>query len=95
MRVLVIACAATVTACAGAPTVTGSGADDPGGLYRAKCSGCHRPYEPASRTMGQWRDILDRMARKAHLTPDQEQVLRGWLAASAADAPRHAEGNAR
>jgi hypothetical protein len=96
VRTPVLALVAALTAaCASASPVTGSGADDPASLYRSKCSGCHRPYEPASRTVTQWQAILDRMARKARLSPEQEKVLRGWLTASAADAPRGAEGSAR
>lgn len=82
--VLACACAAAVAACAGAPAASGS--PDPEQLYRQKCSGCHRPYEPSSRARAQWQAGMGRMAPKAHLSPEQEGALRHWLEARASDA---------
>jgi hypothetical protein len=76
-----------VAACAGAPaSPSGAAGADPAQLYRSRCSSCHRPYEPASRTREQWRAALARMAPKAHLSPAEQEALGGWLAAGASDA---------
>jgi mono/diheme cytochrome c family protein len=87
-RLLVVCLAALVVAlvagCAGRQTSGAPGAPD--ALYRQRCSGCHRPYEPASRTRAQWAAAMDRMAPRAHLSPEQEGTLRHWLEAHASDA---------
>lgn len=92
MRAVVLTVLLAVSAaCAGgggAPAA-GSPADvreDPARLYRAKCSSCHRAYDRASRSREAWRAVLARMAPKAHLSPAEEDVLRGWLEAGASDA---------
>jgi hypothetical protein len=78
---------AAVAACAGAPAApSGDAAADPARLYRARCSSCHRPYEPVSRTREQWRTALARMAPKAHLSRAERETLGGWLTAGASDA---------
>jgi hypothetical protein len=92
MRTVLLAVALVAAACAGAPAApaggsAGAGPADPAQLYRAKCSGCHRPYDPASRSRAQWAAVFSRMARRAHLTAEEADVLGGWLDASAADAP--------
>lgn len=79
------AVAATLAAaCAGAPP--GQGAPQPERLYRQRCSSCHRPYEPSTRTRAQWDAALARMAPRAHLSPGEEAALRRWLEAGASDA---------
>jgi cytochrome c5 len=84
MRTLLVAGAVALAACAGAPASPGS--PEPDRLYRQKCSGCHRPYEPSSRTRAAWDAALGRMAPKAHLSPEEEGTLRHWLEARASDA---------
>jgi hypothetical protein len=45
-------------------------------LYRAKCTSCHRAYEPADRK--DWPSVLDKMQaeRKTHLTDEERaQIL--------------------
>lgn len=74
---------ALVLACAGAQK---PGPTEPAALYRARCSGCHRPYEPSSRSRAAWSAAMDRMAPRAHLSPEQEGTLRHWLEAHASDA---------
>lgn len=84
MRPFLLACAGlALAACAGAPAAPGAQAPDR--LYRQKCSGCHRPYEPSSRTRAQWQEAMGRMAPKAHLSPEEEGTLRHWLEARASD----------
>lgn len=79
---------ALAAGCAGAPAQPAAGdAGDPARLYRAKCTACHRAYEPGRRTASRWMAVLDRMAPKAKLTPEQRAALDGWLRAHASDAP--------
>jgi mono/diheme cytochrome c family protein len=86
LRAAALALAAVAAAaCAGAPSAP-AGAGDPERLYRAKCSSCHRPYEPGSRTVSQWMAALDKMAPRARLTPEQRASLGDWLRAHASDA---------
>ena len=93
MRALALAVLLSTAACAGAPpspaTSAGPGgarSAEAGQLYRSRCSGCHRPYEPSSRTQAQWRTVLSRMAPKAHLSAPEEDRLRAFLLAGASDA---------
>jgi hypothetical protein len=88
MRRVLTAMIAVCAACAGAPTPCAppGGTCDPARLYRARCTGCHRAYEPASRSRTQWHAVLARMARKARLTPEDADLLGGWLDEGAADA---------
>ena len=48
-------------------------------LYRAKCSGCHRPYAPAERDAATWRKSFPEMAKRAHLTPEQSETILRYL----------------
>lgn len=48
-------------------------------LYRAKCSGCHRPYAPAERTAEVWRKTLHEMARRAKLSPEEFAAIERYL----------------
>lgn len=52
-------------------------------LYAAKCTACHRLYDPASRNAAQWPAILDRMAVKAKLTDEEEAAIRRYVSSFA------------
>lgn len=92
MRILAVAALLSVAACARAPAPppgvagTAAGDRDAARLYRSRCSACHRPYEPSSRTRAQWQGALARMAPKAHLGPPEEERIRAFLLAGASDA---------
>ena len=53
-------------------------------LYRAKCTSCHRAYEPAQRTPAQWSGVLDKMEaeKKVHLTAEDRAEILGYLGGS-------------
>jgi mono/diheme cytochrome c family protein len=87
-RLLLATVALAAAACAGAPSAPAAiaGGDDAARLYRAKCSSCHRPYEPGSRTASEWMAALDKMAPRARLAPEQRAALGEWLRAHASDA---------
>jgi cytochrome c5 len=48
-------------------------------LYRAKCSGCHRPYAPQEIDAAGWEKRLPEMARRAKLTPDEYETIRRYV----------------
>jgi mono/diheme cytochrome c family protein len=54
-------------------------------LYRAKCTSCHRVYEPAEQTPSQWAATLDKMQalKKVTLTPEERAQILQYLAGGA------------
>jgi len=48
-------------------------------LYNAKCARCHRFYHPANYSEAEWNSWMTRMSRKAHLKPDQQELLSRYL----------------
>lgn len=48
-------------------------------LYRAKCTSCHRMYEPGERK--DWPVVLDRMQaeKKTHLSPEERAQILAFL----------------
>ena len=48
-------------------------------LYRAKCTSCHRLYEPGERK--DWPRVLDRMQaeKKTHLNPQERAQILAYL----------------
>ena len=48
-------------------------------LYRAKCTSCHRAYEPVERN--DWPAVLDRMnaEKKTHLSTDERAQILTFL----------------
>jgi hypothetical protein len=58
--------------------------------YRAKCTACHRLYQPSEQTPAQWANTLDKMEalKKVTLIPEERaqilQYLTGGAPAAAA-----------
>ena len=50
-------------------------------LYRAKCTSCHRAYEPHEQTPERWSKTLDKMEaeKKVHLAPEDRAEILGYL----------------
>lgn len=48
-------------------------------LYTAKCTACHKAYEPELYTKDEWQKILDEMGSKAKLTDRQKQLILDYL----------------
>ena len=65
-------------ACSSAPSRPMSSGER---LYRAKCTSCHRVYEPHEQTPPQWAATLDKMEaeKKVHLTPEDRAEILGYL----------------
>jgi len=64
------------------PTTSGFSADEVTQalkLYNAKCARCHKFYDPADYTEAEWSRWMTKMAKKAHLKPDQAQLISRYL----------------
>lgn len=48
-------------------------------LYVAKCARCHKFHDPANYSDTKWREWMEKMSKKAKLTPDQKQILSEYL----------------
>ena len=69
-----VGCAAT------APPPAGDHAEDRAReLYANKCTACHRLHRPSEYSKEKWPAILDRMAVKAKLAPEEDDELRQYL----------------
>jgi len=68
-------------ACSSAPSRPMSGGER---LYRAKCTSCHRVYEPHEQSPQQWAATLDKMEaeKKVRLSPDDRAEILGYLGGS-------------
>jgi mono/diheme cytochrome c family protein len=53
--------------------------------YRAKCTACHRVYQPAEETPAQWAKTLDKMEalKKVTLTPEERAQILQYLSGDA------------
>jgi hypothetical protein len=58
--------------------------------YRAKCSSCHRVYQPAEETPKQWAATLDKMValKKVTLTPEERAQILQYLTGDARPQPQ-------
>lgn len=90
MRALLLLVAA-VAACAGTPAPQAGSARGER-LYRSKCAACHRAYPPASRGRAEWAAVLEKMAPRSKLTPEEREIVLGYLQANARDARPPAAG---
>ena len=50
-------------------------------LYAGKCQGCHRLRQPSKIDPQKWPTILDKMAVKAKLTPEQKAQVDAYVQA--------------
>jgi len=48
-------------------------------LYDAKCARCHKFYDPAAYKDAEWRTWMTKMSKKAHLKPEQSDLLSRYL----------------
>ena len=49
-------------------------------LYYEKCNGCHRLYDKTEYEPKKWREIMNVMKKKSHLTNDDERMIIKYLA---------------
>jgi len=52
-------------------------------LYGAKCHGCHRLYPPNRVAPEKWPALMEKMAVKAKLTPEEQQAILSYLLSAA------------
>jgi cytochrome c5 len=71
------AAAATIlaAACASIPLPERDGV----ALYRAKCSGCHRPYAPQEIKPAKWQETFREMKKKAKLNDAEAETIRRYV----------------
>ncbi len=48
-------------------------------LYEIKCAKCHKFYNPAEYGRSEWHLWMQKMSRKSHLKPDEQQLLSRYL----------------
>jgi hypothetical protein len=48
-------------------------------LYNGKCGKCHELYKPEEYSEDDWFDILPKMSRKAHLSGDEQDLIKRFL----------------
>jgi cytochrome c2 len=78
-----IVAAMAALACASAlPPAT---AETEGGraLYAGKCHSCHRLYAPSRVAPEKWPALMEKMAVKAKLTPEEEKEILAYLLVAA------------
>ncbi len=82
----IAACASTQHAGPATPGATGES------LYREHCGACHRLRDPSEQTRERWAWAVDHYGPRAHLSPEERQLVLAYLQAHAKDA---ADGHAR
>ena len=58
--------------------------------YRAKCTSCHRVYQPAEQTPSQWVKTIDTMEalKKVSLAPEERAQILQYLSGDAQSRPQ-------
>lgn len=51
-------------------------------LYNLKCARCHKFYDPAKYSAGDWELWMGKMSRKAKLQPTEVELLSRYLGAA-------------
>jgi mono/diheme cytochrome c family protein len=52
-------------------------------LYAGKCHSCHRLYAPSRVSAEKWPALMEKMAVKAKLTPEEEQAILAYVLSAA------------
>jgi cytochrome c5 len=52
-------------------------------LFQDNCGKCHKLFDPGSRTVDKWENVLPRMAKRSKLTEIQESMVRAYLLVNA------------
>ena len=72
---LTAAAALAAAACASIPLPEREGVL----LYRAKCSGCHRPYAPVEIKAAKWQETFAEMRKKAKLNEAEAEAIQRYV----------------
>jgi len=98
---LAVASAVLALAAVACATAAGSGggaaSPDAAGerLYRGHCGSCHRLRDPAEQTRERWAWAVNRFGPRAHLSPEERQLVLDFLQVRAKDALPAATQEAR
>lgn len=57
-------------------------------LYVRRCSSCHTLHLPSERAAGEWPGLVEKMSRKARLTPEQQLDITRFVVALAPSGER-------
>lgn len=49
-------------------------------LYYEKCNGCHRIFNKSEFESKRWKEIMNAMKKKSHLSEDEERMIIKYLA---------------
>lgn len=52
-------------------------------IYESNCNKCHGLKLPPTHTVESWENIIPKMAKKAHLDPTQESLVRAYILSNA------------
>lgn len=76
MRITAVLTLALAAACSSAPSRPMTEGER---LYRAKCTSCHKIYQPSDRS--NWPAVLDKMEalKKVHLNPEDRAEILTYL----------------
>jgi len=75
LLVALTAAAALAAACASVPLPEREGVR----LYRAKCSGCHRPYAPVEIKPEKWEATFKEMRKRAKLNEEEARTIQRYV----------------
>ena len=64
------------------PAITQHDLDSGQNIYRTKCTQCHGVMSITDRTEAQWQTVINKMAPKAKLNPEQTEILTRYLFAA-------------
>ncbi len=76
-------------ACAGAKSAEAPSGDPQAAgerLYRSHCAACHRLRDPKEQTRARWAWAVENFGPRAHLTPEERQLVLSYLQANTRDA---------
>ncbi len=48
-------------------------------IYSEKCGNCHKLYRPAQFSEKKWLNVIPKMAAKANITDNEQQLIREYL----------------
>lgn len=61
------------------PTVTPAAVQRGRTLFLSRCSACHDPPKPAKRSPDAWAHQVGKMAKRAHLSADEQTQITAYL----------------
>ena len=69
------------------PGVTRASLEQGRSLYLGRCSSCHEPFAPATRTLPEWQHEVDEMRERSGIDDHAADLILAYLGTFAAPAP--------